>query len=119
MKIIIIQKSANESLKANRRVKDSFYNTVNIIMNNPEISAKKKFSILTKLLNNKKYSAIPPLLENGQTISDCKPKSDILNQHFASKSTAPNADDDVPLLTKKQNIPSVDTINTSPMEVSK
>ena len=34
--------ASNESLKANRRVKDSFYNTVNITMNNPEISAKRE-----------------------------------------------------------------------------
>ena len=93
--------AANESLKANRRVKDCFYNTVNLTMNNPEISAKKKFSILTKLLNNKKYSVIPPLIENGKTISECKPKSDIFNHHFASKSSVTNSHDHVPPLPKK------------------
>ena len=67
-------------------------------MNNPETSAKKKFSILTKLLNNKEYSSIPPLLENEQIISESKQKSDLLNKHFASKSSVPNADDDVPFL---------------------
>ena len=66
--------ASNESLKANQKVKDSFYNTVNVTMNNPEISAKKKCSILTKLLDNKKYSFITPLLQNGQIISESKQK---------------------------------------------
>ena len=46
-------------------------------------------------------------------------KSDLLNKHFSSKSSVPNADDDVPFLPRNPNIPSVCTINTSPMEVSK
>ena len=79
--------SANESLKANRRLKDSFYNTVNATMNNFEISAKKKFSILLGLTKNKKYSNIPPLLENGQTINDSKLKREIFNKHFAFKAS--------------------------------
>ena len=43
------RQSANESLKANRRVKMAYGNTINSVMNNPSISAKKKFSILIKL----------------------------------------------------------------------
>ena len=74
-------------------------------MNNPEISAKKNFSILTKLLNNKKYSAIPPLLENGKTISESKPKSDLFNKHFASKSCVPNPNDNIPFIPKKNKCP--------------
>ena len=36
------RKSANESLKSNRRVKMAYENTVNSLMNNPSISAKKE-----------------------------------------------------------------------------
>ena len=46
--------SANESTKANRRTKLAFYNTVNQTMHNSQISAKKKFSILSKLLKKQK-----------------------------------------------------------------
>ena len=44
--------AANTSNLANRRSKIAFYNTVNATMNNFSISAKKKFSILTKLMKN-------------------------------------------------------------------
>ena len=105
--------AANESLKANRRVKDAFYNSVNTTMNNHEIPSKKKSSILLK------FSSIPPLLENGHTITDPTQKRELFNKHFASKSTVPNSGDDVPLLPKKPHIPSFDQINTSPIELSK
>ena len=54
------RQSANESLKANRRVKTAYYTTVNSIMNNPSITAKNKFGILLKLMKNGKFSNTPP-----------------------------------------------------------
>ena len=42
--------SANESNKANKRVKLSYYNTVNSTLNNHSISSKKKNGILLKLM---------------------------------------------------------------------
>ena len=36
------RESANESSKANRRVKTAYSNTVNTILNNPSITAKKE-----------------------------------------------------------------------------
>ena len=70
-------------------------------------------------MKNKKYSTIPPLLEKGQTINDSKHKSEILNEHFASKASLSNSDENAPFLPKIPNIPSFDLINTSPIEVSK
>ena len=87
--------SSKESTKANLRVKNNFFNSVNQTMLNYEISAKKKFSILTKLLNNQKFSSIPPLLENGFIINDPKQQGNILNQHFSTKSSVPGSDDEV------------------------
>ena len=52
------RQSANDSTKANRRAKTSFHNTVNDTLRNPSISAKKKFSILLKLMKNNKFSNI-------------------------------------------------------------
>ena len=46
--------SANESSKANLRAKNAYFNTVNKKTQNYEISAKKKFSILTKHIKNQK-----------------------------------------------------------------
>ena len=92
--------TSKESLKANRRAKQSFFNSVNNTMQNYEISAKKKFSILAKLLNNKKYSSIATLIENGNVIEDSQNKSEILNKYFTDKSKVNNEQDDVPELEK-------------------
>ena len=111
--------SSKESIKANQRAKNSFYNSVNSTMLNTQISSKKKFSILTKLMNNGKYSSIASLIENGQTIEDPIQKSQILNKNFAAKATVQGANDNVPHLEKWDNIPSFDMINTSPLETAK
>ena len=111
--------SANESTKANRRVKLAFYNTVNTTMNNPSISPKKKFQILLKLMKNNKFSQNPPLIENDLTINDAKQKSEIFNTFFASKSSVLNDLDDPPFLQKIENVPSLEQINTSPIEIAK
>ena len=78
--------AANASNLANRRAKNNFYNSVNATMNNFSISAKKKFSILLRLMKNNKYSGISPLNEDGNIIHDPKSKSEIFNDFFASKS---------------------------------
>ena len=111
--------AANESTKANRRAKLAFYNTVNSTMRNYSISAKKKFSILTKLMKNQKCSSIPPLFENDQVINDPETKSNIFNDLFAAKANVPGEDDPVPNLVRKDDIISpLNSINTSPIEVA-
>ena len=40
------RQSSNESCKANRRVKTAYCNTINSLLHNPSISAKKKFGVL-------------------------------------------------------------------------
>ena len=68
------REAANESTKANRRVKFAFYNSVNSTLNNSLVPPKKKFQILLKLMKNNKYTATPPLVENIQTVNDPQQK---------------------------------------------
>ena len=49
------RQSANESSKANRRAKNANSNTVNSLLMNPSVSAKKKFRILLRLMKNHKF----------------------------------------------------------------
>ena len=79
------RQSSNESCKANRRVKATYCNSINSLLNNPSISAKKKFGILLKLMKNNKFSCTPPLVENDRTINDSVEKSNLFNKFFASK----------------------------------
>ena len=111
--------AANESTKANRRAKFSFYNNVNSTMNNYNISAKKKFNILLKLMKNNKFSPTPPLIENDDIVHEPGLKSDIFNTFFASKSNVHGAEDLPPQLQRFENIPDLHSLNTSPIEVGK
>ena len=88
-------------------------------MRNPELTAKKKFGILLKLTNKNKNSSIPPLVENDKIINNDQEKANIFNTFFASKATLNNSNEDPPLIEKIPDIPHLDTINTSPFEVSK
>ena len=114
-------KLANEdSKKANRRSKLNFFNAINATMKNPEISAKKKFSILTKLMKTQKVSTIPPILDNGKVVTDAQAKCKIFNDYFASKASVPGNDDEVPNLTPRDDInENLTTVNTSYIEVAK
>ena len=112
--------AAKESTKANRRAKQTFFNTVSSTMHNSRISAKKKFSILSKLMKNNKVSEIPPIIDNDKVIKDSKQKSDIFNSFFAEKATVAGADDPAPELPPKEDIfEKLAIINTSPIEVAK
>ena len=116
----LARSSSNESTKANLRAKNAFFNTVNATMSNYEISAKKKFSILTKLMKNQKTSNIPPLIQGNTVINDAKIKSEHLNDLFVSKATVQGSEDPVPELDPIDSIScSLSSINTSPIEVSK
>jgi hypothetical protein len=116
----LARSASNESTKANLRAKNAFFNTVNATMTNYEISAKKKFSILTKLMKNQKISNIPPLIQNDTVIIDAKSKSEHLNDIFVSKASVQGSDDPVPVLDPITSISStLSSINTSPIEVSK
>ena len=111
-----VGESAQQSKFANRRAKNNFYNLVNSTMNNFEITAKKKFSILNKLLRKYKSSSIPPLIENDKTITDPKEKSDILNSHFAQKATVDGDTDVPPDLDPTNTFSSLNQINTSTVQ---
>ena len=45
------------------------------------------WKIISRFLNNKKISAIPPLLVNGEIISNFSQKASIFNKFFASQCT--------------------------------
>ena len=90
--------AANASNLANRRTKMAFYNTINSTMNNFAISAKKKFSILLKLMKTNKFSGCSPLNENDQVVNDPKRKGEIFNEYVASKLRVNGSDDEPPNL---------------------
>ena len=79
--------------QANKRAKKNFYNSVNATMSNHNLSPKKKFGILLKLMKNNKISSPQTLIEDDSPINDPKQKSNIFNSYFASKSTVTGSND--------------------------
>ena len=53
-------------------------------LDNPKSVSKTCWSIINKFLSNKKIPIIPPILVNGELVSDFKQKANIFNNHFAS-----------------------------------
>ena len=113
------RQAANQSLKANRKAKSNFFNSINSTMTNSNISAKKKFSILIKLMKTNKYTSIPPIIDQNLSVQDPQSKANIFNNFFASKSTVPNPNDEPPILPQKDGVSVLKSINTSPIEVGK
>ena len=52
-------------------------------LDNPKSVPKIHWSIIHKLLSNRKIPIIAPILINGELVSDFKQKANIFNNHFA------------------------------------
>ena len=81
-----------------RRAKNSYFNSLKSVWSNPNISSKKKFSLLQKLSNSSKSSVIPPLIENGNIIKDPFQQAELFNKHFTEKANVINPNDTPPNL---------------------
>ena len=73
-------------------------------MKNPNITAKKKFAILTKLMKTQKVSSIPPIFDQNRVVTSAQEKCDIFNEYFSSKATVDGNDDPKPDLPPRDNI---------------
>ena len=73
-------------------------------MHNSCISAKKKFSILSKLIRTQKVSSVPPINSNGGVVTNSQEKANIFNNFFADKATVPGNGDPVPPLQPRDDI---------------
>ena len=67
--------------------KDRYIAKTSAKLYNPETVPKTYWSITNKFLSNKKIPIIPPILVNGELVSDFKQKANIFNNHFASQCT--------------------------------
>ena len=56
-------------------------------LDNLKTVPKTYWSIINKFLSNKKIPIIPPILVNGELVSDFKQKANMFNSHFASQCT--------------------------------
>ena len=62
--------------------KDRYLAKMNAKLDNPKSIPKTYWSIINKFLSNRKIPIMPPILVNGELISDLKQKSNISYNHF-------------------------------------
>ena len=56
-------------------------------LSDPKTGQKHFWTAYKKIINKKVNTNIPPIIENGVYISNCKQKADIFNQYFANQCT--------------------------------
>ena len=56
-------------------------------LDNPKTVPKTYWSIINKFLSNKKTPIIPPVLVNGELLSDFEQKANLFNNYFVSQCT--------------------------------
>ena len=73
-------------------------------------SLKTYWSLLKTLLNNKKISRIPPLLQDNKYVTDFKKKADLFNLFFSGQCSKINNSSKLPLNFLKNTGKSISAI---------
>ena len=65
--------------------KDNYFASLGRKLSNPAIGIKTYWSTLNKIVNKKKVTNIPPLLENGLFVTNFQNKAEIFNNYFVQQ----------------------------------
>ena len=90
---------SNECTENILATKEKYINELNKKPNNPEIAPKTYWKISNRFLSNNKIPSIPPLLVNGEMISNFSKKAEVFNKFFASQCTPLSNTSTLPPLT--------------------
>ena len=113
----LFKEASKNYKKQSRAEKNKYFSTLKNIWNNPNISSRKKFSILKKLTKTNKNASIPPLSDAGEVIDDPVAKANLFNRFFTEKSQVNRPNDNPPNLEKFETNDSFENINTSHFEI--
>ena len=91
-----VQKETHRIIK---KAKTAYYTKLGSDLSNPAIGPKRFWSTFKRLVNKKKFSNIPPLLENDKIISDFKEKCDLFNDFFSKQCILNHTSSTLPPLT--------------------
>ena len=83
-KVREIQNATNKLIK---EAKLAYYTNLGYKLSDPKTGQKHFWTACKKIINKKVNTNIPPIIENGVYISNCKQKADIFNQYFADQCT--------------------------------
>ena len=68
--------------------KNSYYLKLGKKLSDPRIGIKEYWSVLNRMIQKKKFSNIPPLLENGLFVTNIDTKANIFNDYFVKQCCA-------------------------------
>ena len=103
--------------KLSRSEKNKYFNSLKNTWNDPNISSKKKFSILKKLTKTSIKVPIPPLSDEGVIIDDPIDKANLFNKFFTDKSQVNRPNDVPPNLEKIETLENFENIDTTRFEI--
>ena len=100
-----------------RSTKQKYFNKLKGTLLNPEISSKKKFTLLNRLTNTGKNANIPPLIDNDKIIHKPKEKAQTFNNHFAKKSNLKGRNETPPTADPIETVSDLMHLDTSHYEL--
>ena len=87
-----------------QKEKDRYLQSLGSAVSDPRTGQKKYWTALKKLLNKKVSTIIPPILYNGNFITDIKEKCDTFNEYFKNQCTLVETTSTLPPLTRSTNL---------------
>ena len=81
----------NIQLESTRKIieaKDKYYLKLGKKLSDPNIGVKYYWNILNKLIDKKKFTNIPPILENGLFATNLEAKANLFNDYFVGQCSA-------------------------------
>ncbi len=81
----LVKETRNRTSKMIIHEKESYYLHLGRKLSDPNQGIKTYWATLNRLINKKKVSNIPPLLENGLFVTNVQTKANILNDYFVKQ----------------------------------
>ena len=82
-----VREARNSTNKLIKEAKLAYYTNLGNKLSDPEIGQKQFWTAYKKIANKKRNTNIPPIIEDGTYISNCKLKAEIFNKYFAHQCT--------------------------------
>ena len=105
-----VREIQNLTNKLIRKAKTSYYEKIGNKLCDPKTGQKTYWTAFKKIVNKKKYTNIPPLIEQDHFISNFKQKAQIFNDYFADQCKIYDNGSVLPTLRKRtdKNLVNID-----------
>ena len=105
-----------EAKDAFRQAKSEHFENLSTRLMDPETSSKSYWKLVRGVYGNKQSVGIPPLVEDGELITDDSTKATLLNNYFVSQTIPPTSNTPLPPFTYRTD-KRISTIDITPSNV--